>query len=342
MNIAGRDIGDAHAPYIIAEIGVNHDGSLDRALTLIEACAHAGADAVKLQHFETERLMSRAAVLAAYQKAGGENDPIAMLRRLELSIDQHRTCVRRAHELGIHAILSVFSTELVEDATAIGMDAFKSASPDIIHKPLLAAMARTNLPMIVSTGTATMPEVERANGWLRAHPHVCFLHCVSSYPTPDAHASLGAIGVMHTRLRRVIGYSDHTARLETAGLAVAAGARILEKHVTHDRCASGPDHAASLEPDDFARYVSHARLAHTMLGDTTKHRREIERDVAHASRQSICSTRAMDAGHVLTDADMTIKRPGTGLPPFALGDLIGCRLARAIEADVPICEGDLA
>lgn len=342
MKIAGRMIGDGHPPYVIAEIGVNHDGSLDCALELIDACAQAGADAVKLQHFETDRLMSRAAVLAAYQKAAGETDPIAMLKRLQFSIDQHRACVERAHELSIHAILSVFSTELVEEAGAIGIDAFKSASPDIVHKPLLDAMRRSGLPMIVSTGTATLHEVDRASGWLRAHDDVCFLHCVSSYPTPDEDASLGAIGMMRSSLDRVVGYSDHTPRLETAALAVAAGARVLEKHVTHDRHASGPDHAASLEPEDFKRYVEHARLAHTMLGDVTKQPRAIERDVAHASRQSVCSTRALEAGHTLELSDLTIKRPGTGLPPYMLEETLGRTLARAVDGDTPLTSDDLA
>ena len=155
MRIGDRSIGREHSPYIIAEIGVNHDGSCECAQELVRAAAKAGADAAKFQYFETDRLMSNAAKLAAYQRAAGESDPISMLRRLELPIEDLAKCVTLAHELGIHAIVTVFSTELVRSADLLAWDAYKTASPDLIHKPLLLALSATGKPMILSTGSAS-------------------------------------------------------------------------------------------------------------------------------------------------------------------------------------------
>jgi sialic acid synthase SpsE len=176
MRIGTNEVGESVS--IIAEIGVNHDGSVERALDLVESAARAGADAVKMQLFETDRLLSAAARLAAYQKSSGESDPMAMLRRLELGTDQMAPIVERAHALGLDAIVSIFSVELVAEADRLPWDAFKSASPDIINRPLLVAMAATGRPMIVSTGTATANEVRRAVRWLEsANDRLALLQC---------------------------------------------------------------------------------------------------------------------------------------------------------------------
>lgn len=364
MNIAGREIGfgSGQAPYIIAELGVNHDGSIERALELTRAAAAAGADAVKLQLFETDRLMSKAAKLAAYQKAAGETDPAAMLRRLELSIDDMGRVVSLAHELGIHAIVTVFSVELVALAERLPWDAYKTASPDIVHRPLLDALAATGKPMIVSTGASTMEEVERAVGWLTgARERLALLQCVSCYPAPLAQAELGGIAALCDRFDVPVGYSDHTRGTEAAEWAVQLGARLLEKHFTHSRLAAGPDHAASLEPGQFRKYVERARVADQRAGDalfagraetararvpegTCRSKRvlPIEMDVRTVSRQSIVSVRALRAGDVITRADVTFKRPGAGLLPFRLDEVVGRTLARDVDADMPIGEEDLA
>ena len=365
MRIGDREIGPHTDVYIIAELGVNHDGSVDRALQLTDAAAEAGADAIKLQLFKTDLLMSRAAKLAAYQKAAGETDPIAMLRRLELPIDAMARVVDRAHARGLHAIVTVFSLDLVAEAETLVWDAYKTASPDLINKPLLDALANTGKPLIVSTGASTLAEVVRAIEWLDpVDDRLAFLQCVSAYPTPLEHAAIGGIDAIQGVFHGPVGYSDHTADEATGSVAALAGACILEKHLTDDRNRSGPDHAASLEPGSFAAYVrmthelstsargdpalndaidSGARETMPALARTALVKKvlDIERDVRTVSRQSLVSRRAFPADHRITGADLTIKRPGTGLEPWRLGEIVGRQTARPVDADVPIVEEDL-
>lgn len=342
MRIGDRSIGREHSPYIIAEIGVNHDGSCERALQLVRAAAKAGADAAKFQYFETDRLMSNAAKLAAYQRAAGESDPVSMLRRLELPIEDLAKCVTLAHELGIHAIVTVFSTELVRSADLLAWDAYKTASPDLIHKPLLLALSATGKPMILSTGAAEIDELRRTLGWL---PHMsdklAVLQCVSSYPTPLAEAAIGAMRSIARAHLGPVGYSDHTPEVATGGIAVAAGACVLEKHLTHDRSAKGPDHSASLDPAQFAEYVRIARGAHGAMRSEAKVVTPIEREVRRLSRQSIVAKRGIKAGQTIEMADLTIKRPGTGLEPAMLPAVVGASALRDLEADAPLMEGDV-
>lgn len=268
MRIGDREIGVDHPPYVIAEIGVNHDGEVARALELTDAAADAGADAVKLQFFETDRLMSKAAKLAAYQKNAGETDPIEMLRRLELTIDEMAQVVDRAHERGIHAIVTVFSTELVKIAETLAWDAYKTASPDLVHWPLLKRLKKTKKPLIISTGAADFGEICLTMSELgSSRNQLAFLHCVSSYPTPPEMANLVGVIALYNELDlsgskhrgSVAGYSDHTIETDTGSLAVQAGASILEKHLTYSTHANGPDHRSSLEPSDFAEYVRQSK-----------------------------------------------------------------------------------
>ncbi|MBL8963518.1 MAG: N-acetylneuraminate synthase family protein [Phycisphaeraceae bacterium] len=356
MRIADRPISSNHDPYVIAEIGVNHNGSLDTAIELVDAAAQAGADAVKLQYFEADRLISRASTLANYQRDAGESDPIDMLRRLELPLDAMARVVQRAHQRAVHAIVTVFSLELVTPADALPWDAYKSASPDIIHRPLLAALAATGRPLIISTGASTLPEVGRALTWAKeARDRVAVLQCVSSYPTPDDHKELGGIAAIADIFPGPVGYSDHTTGVETGAQAAARGACILEKHLTLDNASVGPDHAASLTPDRFREYAHAARMAsgerraHLRYGSPTSYSRppieavkqvlDIEQDVRRLSRQSIVARRDLPAGHLLTPGDLTIKRPGTGLEPWRLDEIPGKKLAAAVAADHPIPHG---
>lgn len=340
MNIAGRPIGADHPVYIIAEIGVNHDGSLDTALALVDAAAEAGADAVKVQVFRAEMLMSTAARLAAYQSGAGESDPIAMLRRLELAEPDLRAVADRCRARAVHCIATVFSVPLVPLAESIGFDAYKTASPDIVHQPLLTALAATGKPLLVSTGAATLVECLRAQRWLARTTHL-FLHCVSAYPTEPGDATLGGVPALAEALDEPVGYSDHTTLTLTGALAVAAGACALEKHLTHDRAAPGPDHAASLDPTGFAEYVQLARLAGNARGPRVKGVLPVEADVRAVSRQSIVSTRRLRAGERLDAAHTAFKRPGSGLEPWRIEEALRAAAARDIEADTPITPEDL-
>ncbi len=347
---AVRDLSRDGSPLIIAELGVNHDGSPDLAVEMVRAAAQAGADAVKFQLFKAELLMSRASRLAKYQAGAGETDPVQMLRRLELSVDQMKPAVDESHRLGMLAIVTVFSVELVSAAQSLAWDAYKSASPDIINRPLLEAMFATGRPLILSSGAADLPEVSRALAWLRErctsdadqHARLGVLQCVSSYPTPIQQAALGGIHALRAAYAGPVGYSDHTAELDTGALAVMAGASILEKHFTYDRTAKGPDHSASLDAQGFARYVAITRRAFEARGPLTKRVQDLEQDVRNVSRQSLVAARDLAAGHVLTRADLTIKRPGTGVPPFRLNDVLGTALTRPVQADMPLAESDLA
>ena len=361
MRIGEREIGAGRPVYVIAEIGVNHDGQMDRALGLVDAAAAAGADAVKVQYFEADRLMSRAAKLAAYQRAAGEGDPLEMLRRLELGLDEMGLVVERAHGLGMHAIVTVFSVEHVGPVSGLGFDAFKSASPDVINRPLLEATAGTGGALIVSTGASTLEEVERAAGWLGefgAAERSAVLHCVSCYPTRYEDAALGGIAALGRVWSGAVGYSDHA---EIGGwMPVRAGAQILEKHLTWNRRASGPDHAASLEAEEFGRYVEEARWVGTegferfferegwsegrddpAVGMIEKRVLECEREVREVSRQSLVWSRPLARGDPIARDDVTIKRPGRGIPPFRLCEVVGRRVARAVEADMPMTDGDV-
>lgn len=353
MKIGTREIGASARPYIIAEIGVNHDGDPATAVALTRAAAEAGASAVKLQLFRADLLMSRASTLAAYQEAAGERDPWAMLRRLELSADAMAPVVEEAHRRGIHAIVTVFSVGLVAEAERLPWDSYKSASPDLINKPLLTAMAGTGRPLIVSTGAGTLDEVARAAGWLRGcADRLAFLQCVSSYPTPEEAAELDGIEAIADVFAGPVGYSDHTPGIDMGAAAVRRGAVLLEKHLTHNRKAAGPDHAASLEPEQFAAYVASADAAWAQARArpraprprTTPARKRvltIEQDVRRLSRQSLVAARDLPAGHVLTREDLTIKRPGTGLEPWTLEATLGRRLARPVAADMPLHGEDL-
>lgn len=341
MRIGLREIDRDSAPYIIAELGVNHDGSLDRALALVDAAHRAGADAVKLQLFESDRLVSSMARLAAYQGRSGALDPRALLRSLELDAHQVQAIVSRVHALGMHPIATVFSLDLVMEAESLPWAAYKIASPDIIHRPLIEALQATGKPLILSTGAATLQEVMIASAWLGNGPHI-FLQCVSAYPAPDECASLaGRIAMLEHGLP-ALGYSDHTTSVETAAIAVASGAVVLEKHLTHDRSARGPDHASSLDPDQFAAYVRSARRAHRMLGPRKKDVLDIEQEVRQLSRQSLTTARPLPRGHVLARQDITIKRPGSGLSPAQLDTIVGRTINCELEADVPLMQEHLA
>ena len=344
MRIGERSIGPEHEPYLIAEIGVNHDGSTQRALQLVEAARQAGADAVKVQYFEAPTLMSRACRLAEYQQAAGETDPIEMLRGLQLNRDAMAEIVRYAHSLGLHAIATIFSLEHVSLASELEWDALKTASPDIINIPLLGALADAGRPLIVSTGAASAEEIGAA---LTRFGDIA-LHCVSAYPTPDDHAQLAGIAALAQLAasvsggrKIVVGYSDHTDSIDTGALAGARGAAVLEKHLTWSRTARGPDHAASLDPGQFRRYVTLARRARSMLGPQAVIVQSIEQDVRHVSRQSVTTTCDLSAGHALQREDLTLKRPGAGLPPSLLDRLIGVPLRRNVAADTPLTADDV-
>ena len=326
---------------VVAEIGVNHDGDSERAIELVDFAAEAGADAVKLQLFDPRHLLSNQAVLAEYQD--DEDDVFLMLDRLKMSVDQMLRVRQAARRHKLAFVVTPFSLEEVKLVRLLDPEAVKIASPDAVNQPLLEAAVALNRPMIISTGTCKLSELGFAAGLVRdRQPGGCLLQCVSSYPTPTAEASLGAIGVMAGHFKVPVGYSDHTTDPMTGALAVAAGACVIEKHLTYDRAATGPDHASSFDPPLFGQYVDMIRQATVMLGRRRKDARSVEADVAKVSRQSVCVTRDMPVNHRLTREDLTVKRPGTGIPAAHFQTVIGRRLLCDVKANDLLQETDLA
>ena len=340
FRIGSREISEHTPPYVIAEIGVNHDGSVERGLDLIVEAAEAGADAVKFQWFTADALVTHGADTATYQKSQGISNQHELLRNLELTGSEMSVLLSRAHELGMHGIVTVFCEHLVEEASALDWDAWKTASPDIIHRPLIERLCVDGRPIIMSSGASTLEEVCRANQWL-AHYPAAFLQCVSSYPTPDEEASLGGIAALANATGRVCGYSDHTMSERMGALAVVAGATILEKHFTHSVAALGPDHSSSLEKDGLRRYIEYSHHAHTAVGiRNEKHLVHAENDVRRTSRQSVRAARPLQKGEVICGDDLVIKRPGDGVEPWKAIELIGRQVARDLTVDHPFMDGD--
>ena len=317
---------------VVAEIGVNHDGRRDRAVELIHAARQAGADAVKLQLFDPRHLLSNQATLAEYQKQSDAN-VFDMLDRLMLGRDDLLAIRGEARRLGIAFIATPFSLE--------NFDTLKDLHVDAVNLPLIELCSSLGRPMVISTGTADLEELAPAVELLRDRP-MCLLHCVSSYPTPTEDATLGALAAMVGRYHVPVGYSDHTDEPDMGAFAVAAGACVIEKHMTWDRNAPGPDHASSFTPAQFADYVAAIRRAQAILGPRRKSPLGVEDEVRTLCRQSVCATRDLDAGHVLTDGDLTVKRPGTGIPAAQLDHVLGQRLARPVHANDLLRVADLA
>jgi len=334
LRIGDRSIGPAAPVMVIAEIGVNHDGSVARALELVEIAARCGADAVKLQIFRAHALMHASSAFAGYQKERvGADSPIEMLQKYELSAIDTRRVVARIRELGMLPIATPFSLDDIAAVVELGLPAIKIASPDVVNRPLLERAAATGKPLLVSTGAATLDEVQGAAVWLRDwHAPFSLLHCVSAYPTPDDCANLCWIGELASRFTVPIGYSDHTTTILSGALAVAAGACVLERHLTYDRSAQGPDHSASSDPEQFSQYVRLAREARLLRGMPGKRVLPIEEDVRKVSRQSLVLCRSLVAGERLTSQDLIVQRPGTGIPAAMISRAVGRRITREVAA----------
>ncbi|NBB83015.1 MAG: NTP transferase domain-containing protein [Alphaproteobacteria bacterium] len=343
LAIAGQAVGGDASVYVIAEIGVNHDGSLDRALELTDAAADAGADAVKLQLFDPRKLLSAEAELAGYQQAGA-SDPLALLEALQLSADQMAPVRDRAHEHEMGFVVTPFSIDSVGELAGLDADAVKIASPDCVNTPLVDAAAALGKPLIVSLGTLSQDDLPLVDRLAQRHAALglALLQCVSAYPVPEGESAIGLIRSLLERYGLPIGYSDHTTDPRTGMLAVAAGASIIEKHLTYDRHASGPDHAASFDPDEFARYVEHIRYAEQEIHGHALMTAQVQADVRRVSRQSLCAVRDLTAGDLIRREDLTIKRPGTGIAAARLDEVVGRALARHVRADHLLHDGDLA
>jgi sialic acid synthase SpsE/CMP-N-acetylneuraminic acid synthetase len=339
IRIGDRAVGDGGRAYVIAELGVNHDGSLGRALELTRMAKRAGADGVKLQLFDAGLLLSDSAMMAGYQKGCGD-DPYAMLMRLQLTGDQMRAVREEARGLGMGFIVTCFSVELVREMRGLDVDAVKVASPDAVNLPLVEALLGLGKPMLISTGACELEELGGTVAMCGSGSAV-LMQCVSAYPVAAGCAAVGGMDDLR-RLCERVGYSDHTTDVRTGMLAVARGACVIEKHLTYDRVASGPDHAASFDEGQFGEYVRLIRLAEEAVGSGGKRVLGCERDVRTVSRQSVCVVRGLSAGHVLRREDVTVKRPGTGIAAARLGEVVGKALRRSVAGNQILVEGDVS
>jgi N-acetylneuraminate synthase/N,N'-diacetyllegionaminate synthase len=345
VTIGGRPVGPGAPCFVVAEAGVNHNGDLELALRLVDAAAAARADAVKFQTFRAEAVAAPSAPKAGYQleSTGAGESQLEMLRGLELAPDAYAELKRRAEERGLVFLSSPFDHESVELLDELDVAAFKIASGEVTNTALLADVGRRGRPVILSSGTADVGEVEEAVATLRAAGarELVVLHCVSAYPAPAEGANLLAMATLAERLGLPVGFSDHTEGDEVALAAAALGACVLEKHFTLDRSLPGPDHHASLEPPELAELVRRVRRVEAAVGDGVKRPTELERANARVVRRSLAAARDLAAGTTLDEGMLEALRPGTGIAPSRLPDVVGRRLRRDLARGELLDPADL-
>jgi N,N'-diacetyllegionaminate synthase len=336
INLGGRAVGTGAPVFVIAEAGVNHNGDPALAHQLIEVAAAAGADAVKFQTFRSEALVSRHAPKAPYQveTTGGAESQLDMLRKLELSRETFVALAEACRRRGVLFLSSPFDIASADDLETLGVVAFKTGSGELTNLPLLDHLAAKGRPIIVSTGMATIDEVETAVATVRRRgTPLALLHCVSAYPAPPEESNLRAMDSLRERFDCPVGFSDHTTGITVAVAAIARGATILEKHFTVDRSLPGPDHRASLDPTELTALVAAVRQVEAALGDGHKRPTPAELPTRTVARKSLVAARALRRGETLTAAAVAVKRPGTGIAPGDLPRALGRRLRRDLDVD---------
>lgn len=324
---------------IIAEAGVNHNGDLNLALRLVDAAADAGADLVKFQTFRAQNLASARAKKAAYQarNEGDVEGQLDMLRRLELSADAHDALIVHCKARGIRFFSTGFDLESLDYLERLGLDRFKVPSGELTNLPYLRRIASFGRPVILSTGMASLGEIEAGIDALEAagltRDRITVLQCTTEYPAPFDEVNLRAMQTIGQAFGVEIGYSDHTEGIEVAFAAVALGARVIEKHFTIDRSLPGPDHAASLEPRDLAAMVRGIRRIEAALGSAVKSPTRSEALNRQVARKSIVAARPIAEGEAFSDENLTVKRPGTGISPMRWDEVVGRCAPRAFDTD---------
>jgi N-acetylneuraminate synthase/N,N'-diacetyllegionaminate synthase len=345
MQIDGVSVGEEAPPYFIAEAGVNHNGDMDLAEDLIDAAASAGAAAVKFQTFSADRLVTQNAPQADYQEEHtDEENQREMLERYELSRADHRRLITYCENEDITFLSTPFDPDSASFLAECDVSAIKLGSGELDNHPLLNHVAGLDRPLVVSTGMGTMDEVTTAYDVINSTenpPDVAFLHCTSAYPAAIDDVNLRAMQSMAKELPVPIGYSDHTTEPETPAFAVAAGATILEKHFTMDRSLPGPDHEASLEPDELDRAVDLANMAWRALGSPEKRPTESESRNIETIRKGIYAAKEIATGEEISEDDLRVLRPATGLSPKHMDRVVGSRATTQIKEGTPVNRSDI-
>ena len=334
---------------IIAEAGVNHNGSIKTAKELIKKASEAGADYVKFQTFLADKLVSKEAEKAAYQSKNTDNDEsdsqYQMLKKLELSYDDHYELVDYCNDHNIKFLSTAFDLDSIDFLMKLGLDFYKIPSGEITNRPYLEKVADLGLPVILSTGMSNMQEVEDAvkvlvDGGITKEK-ITVLHCNTEYPTPLKDVNLRAMNTIKEKLGVEIGYSDHTLGIIVPVSAVSLGAKVIEKHFTLDKNMEGPDHKASLDPEELKEMVNKIREVETLLGSDLKAPSPSEKKNIAIARKSIHISKNLNQGHTLEFNDLIMKRPGDGISPMKIDEVLGKKIKRNLASDYKLSFSDL-
>ncbi|WP_164662017.1 N-acetylneuraminate synthase family protein [Tropicibacter sp. Alg240-R139] len=342
IELGGRRVSADDPCYVIAEVGVNHNGDADLAHKMIDAAKEAGADAVKFQTYKTDALITANTKKADYQTGTtGEGSQDAMLRKLELPQEVFGELAKHCREVGVDFMSTAFDSESLEAVSKLAPVCLKWPSGELTNTLLLRQAAQYDLPILLSTGMGTLTEISTALDLLAAHgtDDVVILQCVSNYPAAIEEQNLRVLPHMAAVFGKPTGFSDHTEGPYAALAARALGMSVLEKHFTMDRTMEGPDHRASIEPAEFGQMVTVLRQVEQGLGDGVKRRLQSEQNILSVARKSLVYLRDLPAGHVLDLQDLTAKRPGTGLPPDEVDSFIGRTLAADVTRDEQVQRG---
>jgi N,N'-diacetyllegionaminate synthase len=334
--------------YIIAEAGVNHDGSMEKARQLIDVAADAKSDAVKFQLFRADEIISKNAPLAAYQRKAGEENQYQMVRRLELPQEAFRELQSHAEKRGLDFITTPFDVESARFLSDLGVEAIKISSGEITNIPFLKEVASLKIFTIISTGMSSLEEIKEAIApFIKERTPFALLHCVSAYPAPIDQVNLRSMKTMEEQFNVPIGFSDHTEGTKVSITAAKLGAKIIEKHFTMSRNDPGPDHAASLEPDELKEMIriikdekalQNAALIEEAFGSSEKCCQHCEQDVRSVARRSILVTQDVQKGTTMTNDLIAIQRPGTGMAPAMYNQVLGRVINHNLSAGTPITE----
>lgn len=333
---------------IIAEAGVNHNGSIDIAKQLVDKAADAGADIIKFQTFKSEKLVSKSAHQADYQKKNigklSDDSQLNMLKKLELSEQDHIELMHYCQKKGIKFFSTAFDMDSIDFLHSLNLGLWKIPSGEITNYPYLKKIAQYHEPVILSTGMCEIEDISAAMDVLLKYgvkrEQITILHCNTEYPTPFEDVNIRAMQEMRDKFHVSIGYSDHTKGIEVPIAAVALGASVIEKHFTINRNMEGPDHKASLEPDELKAMVSAIRHIELAMGNGHKKVSESERKNISIARKSIVAACCIKKGEILTEDNLTVKRPGSGISPMRWDEVIGTKAVKDYkeEEQILLCE----
>jgi len=331
------DIDFKDSTFIIAEIGVNHNGSVELARKMIKSASDCGVDAVKFQTFVSEDLVSENAKTADYQeKNTNENSQLEMLKKLELSYDDFFELKKYAEECNVMFLSSPFDFKSVDLLEELDVSMYKLGSGELTNFELIDYVLKTNKPLILSTGMATLDEIKETYNFIGDTDNLVILHCITGYPTSFEEANLNFIKTLQNELDVPIGFSDHSPGIELPIAAVALGACVVEKHFTLDKDMDGPDHKASLNPAEFKAMVDAIRNVEVAMGDGVRKFSENELEIKKVARKSIILNQDVPEGTIITRDMLSIKRPGTGIPPKFINEIVGKTVVNDLKSQTVI------